>query len=271
MLNEPPNRNSSDQKQSVKLRIPSVSPIFTISMLIVGFLTFLARFRADALSDVILQRLGIQGAAVLEQYQLYRLFTAQILLEQFYPPLAYLGIIQALLSLYTLYIVGSSMERLWGNTRFALVYVLGGTTGAIVSLLLVASGVIPADIYLVTAPNAILAVLGAEWVYMFKHRRLYTRQGQLRRNYLIGLAVLNLIVGAFVARVDLFGLLGGLVGGGILATIISPLHLPRPHPDEPGALLGEDVNPLHRRTLMLTLYASVLASALLLGARFAIL
>lgn len=264
MLNEPPNRNSSDEKHHIQLRIPSVSPVFTLGALVVLVLMFIVRFNANPETDIFLRQLGIQGNAVLSQAQTYRLITAQLLMEQVKPPLAFIGLLQTILTLYTLYIVGTSTERLWGNLRFALAFFLGGAAGGTVSLMLVPLRIVPADVYLVAAPNAVMSVLAAEMVYMTRHRKLYTRRGQLRRAYLTGLLIANLVFGAFAPRVDLFGMIGALIGGAILAYFIAPLHLPRRHPDDPNTLLGEDVNPLRTRTIAITLYTLALGLLVLI-------
>jgi hypothetical protein len=137
-----------------------------------------------------------------------------------------------------------------------------------VSLALIAVNLVPLDMVMSAGGNAVLAVLAAEQVYLYKHRKLYGKRGQQRRMYLTVLAVLVLVLGALAPRTDLFGLLGGMAGGATLAAFISPFHLPRPHPDEPGALLGEDVNPLQTRVIPLALYVSALLSVLILGVFF---
>lgn len=268
MLNEPPNRKPSENApdQQIKLRIPLAQPAFTILLLFILVALFLARIPNTLPDDPILNQLGAQGSAILLGGQPYRLLTAQLLLEQPYRGSRLIvGIISLGISLYTLYIVGNGAERLWGHGRFAVIYFLGGIAGALVSLLVIPLNLMPIDVYFAAAPNAILAVLAGEVVYMYRHRNLWGLRGMQRRIFLVTLAFVNLLVGAFAPRVDLFGLIGGIIGGAVLAWFVAPLHMPRPHPDEPGALLGEDMNPLRRSWVVIAVYSTALVGLLALG------
>ncbi len=269
MLNEPPDRNPSEAdsaNQQLKLRIPLVQPAFMLLMLATLVAFFLVRIPTAPESDPLLIRLGAQGSAILERTQVYRLFSAQLLLEQPYWGSGFVaGLLSGLVSLYTFYIVGTGAERLWGHLRFALVFLLGGLAGTLLTMIFIGLNLVPADVFLATAPNAIMAVLAGEVVYMYRHRKLWGLRGAQRRIFLGGLASINLVLGAFASRVDLFGLLGGLIGGAVLAWYVAPLHLPRPHPEEPGALLGEDVNPLRSQWVTLALYVTALVGLLALG------
>ncbi len=269
MLNEPNNRNPSENAQAgagrVTLRIPSVLPIVTWVIGLVLLLVLLARITATPQTDQVLTTLGIQGSAVLEEAQSLRLVSSLLLLAQPYRMQWLVPGLSALLSLYTLYIVGNGAERLWGHLRFGLLYLIGGAAGCLVTLVLVAFGVVPASIALVGAPNAIMALLGGEVIYMYRHRKLYSTRGRQRQIFLGSIALLNLVLGAFAPTVDLFGMIGGLLGGALLAWYVAPLHMLRPHPDEPGALLGEDVNPLRGQLVPLALYVTGLVGLLALG------
>ena len=264
MLNDPNDRNSSDRPSQVSLRIPSATPLFTGVIQMILILLFVLRSIAGS-PDPAVAAMAVQGEAVLERAQVYRLITAQLLLVLPAGRLWLLGLVQALFSLYTLYIVGNEMEKLWGNVRFGLVYVLGGASGGLLTLILIPTGFITMDAFWMMGSTAIMATLGAQLVYMVKHRKLYGNRGVQRRNFLIGVGVINLLIAALVPQVDVVGMVGGLISGIVLSIYISPYHLPRPHPEEPNALLGEDVNPLNTRIAALVAYVSVLVSAVLLG------
>lgn len=255
MLNQPPDRNPSESPktpaQPVTLHIPSVTPVVTVSLLIVCALMWLVRILNTAPADVTLSAFALQGDALLVQRQYYRLLTSLLLLEG----VSVVGILQALLSLYTLYIVGIPTEKLWGSLRMGLVYVLGGLSGAVLSVLSVPLGILDINALMVSAPNAIMALVGAELVYLYKHRVLYRQKARIRQYYLAGLAVLNLLVGAFAPHVDLLGMLAGIGGGALLAAYISPYMLPRQHPDHPNALIADDGNPLRLRWVALSIYS----------------
>ncbi|MEM6282879.1 MAG: rhomboid family intramembrane serine protease [Chloroflexota bacterium] len=268
MLNEPPDKNASESTGQLTLRIPTVTPAFTAVMLVLLFLLTLVRIPTGPEADTLLQVFGVSGEGALQNRQAYRALTALFLLEQPYATGAaslITGLIALVISLYSFYIIGTSAERLWGHVRFGLVYFLGGMAGTLTTLIFVGAGAIPVGALVVGAPAGIVATLGGEIIYMYRHRKLYGQRGQQRRGFLGMLVLLNLIAGAFAARTDLFGLLGALIGGAVLAWYIAPVHLPRPHPEDPGALLGEDVNPITRRLVPLAVYATGLVALLALA------
>ncbi|MEL6149446.1 MAG: rhomboid family intramembrane serine protease [Chloroflexota bacterium] len=268
MLNEPPDKNPSENAGQLTLRIPTVTPAFTAVMLVLLFLLTLVRIPTGPDEDTLLRLFAVSGDGALMNGQSYRALTSLFLLEQPYATSAasiITGIIALVINLYSFYIIGTSAERLWGHLRFGLVYFLGGMAGTLTTLIFVGAGAIPQAALIVGAPAAIMATLSGEIIYMYRHRKLYGQRGQQRRGFIGTLVLLNMVVGAFASRTDLFGLLGALIGGAVLAWYISPVHLPRPHPEDAGALLGEDVNPLKRRLLPLAVYGTGLVALLALA------
>ena len=58
---------------------------------------------------------------------------------------------------------------------------------------------------------------------------------------------------------------GGLIGGLALSWVISPILNLRQHPDHPGELLGEDINPLRKHYWFVSIYATVLVVLTFVG------
>ncbi len=253
MVNEPPKKKP---RQQVSLRIPSVSPLLTYLMLFCSGALVLSGIASVETAESLIATLGVNVIAVVNDAQFYRPFSALFLNANPQGPNPAINLAHAASTLYLLYIIGSSTERLWGHVRYALVFILGGMAGAVLSMSLSAP-----NVFLVAAANGVLAAGGAELVYLYKHRKLLGRNGRRRRNYLAALMAINLVLAFFAANVDLWGPLGGLIGGAVLGWAISPFHVVRMHPDEPGALLGEDVNPLARRAWVPLVYGAVLAGA----------
>jgi membrane associated rhomboid family serine protease len=244
-------------KQKVTLRIPSVPPLFTYALLVTLLVVALAHFTAPPDADMVLNRLGLEGNAVLEGGQYWRIITALLLTATPAEPGLLSGVFGGfllLVTLYTLYTVGIEMEKLWGTPRAILVYTLGGASGAAITLLTVPLGLLEPNLPLSAATAGILALIGAEMVYLYKHRRLYRKMAPQRQAFLLVIVLVNLILSAFSARTDFIGAFFALIGGGVLAAFISPYMLPRQHPDDPDALLAEDINPLSRRPIPVTIY-----------------
>jgi membrane associated rhomboid family serine protease len=242
-----PDKPKNSAEGRVALRIPSGRAVFTYLLMFVLLMIAVAHVTTAPEVDGIQAQLGLQAAAVLEGLQYFRLVSALLLVPT--PAtttvLGYLlGIVAAVVALYTLYSVGMEMEALWGTPRTLLVYSLGGMFGGSVTLLLAALGLYSREAALATATGGVLAMAGAQVVYLYKHRRLYRAMVPRRQAFLGVLVTLNLVLSALSGRVDFVGTLAACIGGAVLAAFVSPFMLPRQHPDDPNALLAEDVNPL---------------------------
>jgi rhomboid protease GluP len=156
------------------------------------------------------------------------------------------------------------------DDRISQAVLLGGLAGSILSMLLG-----DLDMYSVGASGAVFSILGAEFVYLYHHRRLMGDAGRARRQSLITFGILNLLFGLASAipgsamRVDNWAHIGGLIGGVILAWFISPILTLKEHPDHPGELLGVDTNPLNRRYWVVSLYATALVVLVFVGVSLA--
>jgi rhomboid protease GluP len=144
--------------------------------------------------------------AIVQTGEYYRLITAMFL----HGSLAHL-----FFNAYALYAIGATVERLFGSVRFSIIYLLGGLSGSVASLIFT-----PAPS--VGASAAIFALLGAEAVFFFVHRDLFGVTGRRRLGNLVFVAVVNLLLGAASPMIDNWGHVGGLFGGVVLAWFIGP-------------------------------------------------
>ncbi len=268
---EPPPAPTPEQppRQRVMLHIPSVKPTATYLLIALNVAIFLLR----ALSADVDEQVFLWGANhppdVLLNGEYYRLLSSMFLHASIYGPsggLAPANFLHLFFNMYILYAVGTSLERLFGHTRFVIVYLLGGLAGSILSMLLGSF-----NSYSVGASGAVFAILGAEFVYLYHHRKLMGEAGRARRQSLLWFGVINLAFGLLstlqgsAMRIDNWAHLGGLAGGLILAWFISPILTLQAHPDHPGELLGVDTNPLARRYWIVSVYATVLVVLVFLG------
>jgi membrane associated rhomboid family serine protease len=129
----------------------------------------------------------------------YRLLTAQFV---------HGGVLHLLFNMYVLYVVGPGLEQALGRLRFAVLFGLSGLTGAVASYLFNDPRVLS-----VGASGAIFGLLGAVLVVQHKLGRQTTE--------IIGLLVLNLVLGFVLPNVDWRAHLGGLIAGSLLAAAIA--------------------------------------------------
>ncbi len=258
-------------RQQIMLHIPTVQPYVVYGLLGVMIAIFVLR----ALSRTFDFEVFLWGANhqpdVLSQGEFYRLFTSMFLHASIYAPngtFALQNSLHLLFNAYILFVSGSAVERLFGHARFSIIFVLGGMTGSILSCVLGS----PMS-YSVGASGAVFAVLGAEFVYIFKHRKLLGAQGRRQMQSLITLAAFNLLFGFLsttspsAMRIDNWAHLGGALGGLALAWFIAPDLIFRRHPHIPSELLAEDRNPLQRHYRTVSLYVAGMLGVLIVASQ----
>src|SRR5690554_2793697 len=147
------------------------------------------------------EQLFVLGAKVNELIahgQYWRLFTAMFL---------HVGLIHLFFNSYALYIYGPIVEKLFGKTRFALIYIGSGLYGSLSSYLFSSN---PAA----GASGAIFGLMGS--LLYFRQRKKDT----FRRIFgpqLIIIILINLFYGSVQPSIDNWGHIGGLVGGYLIA------------------------------------------------------
>ncbi len=201
-------------KDAKRARTPRADlPLLTYALMAVNGCFFLAGFLMPELEWELFLRGALIPQLVAGQGEVYRLFTAMFLHGS-------LG--HVFFNVYALYIVGRSVEPIFGRIRFLLIYLLGGLTGSALSLAL--GGLDGAS---VGASGAVFAIFAAQAVHLYQHRGVYANvQGQLR--HMGFLIAINLVIGfAPGSRIDNWGHIGGMFGGALLAWRIGP-RLARP-------------------------------------------
>lgn len=111
-----------------------------------------------------------------------------------------------------LYFLGNEMEILLGKGRFILLYFGSGIAGYIASFAFT-------PVVSVGSSTALFGLLGAIIYYYWKYRYMYRFQ-QLGMQYSL-LIIMNVIMGFFNSSIDQFGHLGGLVGGFLIAGVVT--------------------------------------------------
>lgn len=234
-------------------RPPADRPALTYMLIAVNALIFLARYLPSEMGIQLFAGGALYPPAVVERGEIYRLLTAMFLHGS-------LGHI--FFNMYALYIVGSTLEPVFGRLRFALIYLLGGLAGSVLSLAL-GDYAVPS----VGASGAVFAIFAAEAVHLYQHRWLYANvQGRLQ--HMVFLIAMNLFIGFLPgSRIDSWGHIGGMLGGFALAWRIAP-RLRRPTaPIRSMNELGRkwDANPLRLHLPELVIYAFALAAVLALA------
>ena len=249
----PPGKARPPARRQRPPRPPADRPILTWILIAVNALIFLARYLP--MNIQLFASGSLYPPAVVEGGEVYRLLTAMFL---------HGGVGHIFFNMYALHIVGGALEPIFGRLRFALIYLLGGLTGSVMSLAL-GDYAVPS----VGASGAVFAIFAAEAVHLHRHRWLYANvQGRLQ--HMGFLIAMNLVIGFLPgSRIDNWGHIGGMLGGLALTWRIAP-RLRRPTAPMPIRSMRElsekwDANPLRLHPPALVIYGLALAAALALA------
>lgn len=221
--NTPPSPN-----HRVRITLPTVQPILTYIILgIIGVIYLYGNSLGALQSQLFMLDWAKINERILYDGEYYRLFTSIFF---------HLDMMHILFNGYALYLFGRDVESLFGHVRFALIYVLGGITASLASLLYT-------DAVSIGASGAIFAIFSAMGVYLHRHRHLYGDGAQRRLSQMGILALINIGFGLLPdANIDNAAHIGGLVGGFILAWFICPEFEVQRDLIQPGGVRIVDVN-----------------------------
>jgi rhomboid protease GluP len=251
-----PIEDAQSTRPSLIFRVPLIQPIVTYVLLAINIVVFaLGTLNPDV--QISLFTFGVSSPReVLLGGDYYRLITAMFL---------HGGLMHIFFNAYALYVIGAYVERLFGHARFAVIYLLGGVAGSILSVIM---GDLGQNIGSVGASGAVFAIFGAEMVYLYRHRELLGQRGRDQLRNLLVLLAVNFFIGVVSGvpgarvRIDNWAHLGGLLGGLVLTWFIGPRFVAAPHPAAADTLVADDTNPIQTKYWAISLYVIVLVGVL---------
>ncbi|MGI8889985.1 MAG: rhomboid family intramembrane serine protease [Chthoniobacterales bacterium] len=167
-----------------------------------------------------LQNLGaLEPAAVIADHEYWRLLTALFL---------HYGILHLGVNLLGLYILGPSLERLIGATKFILGYLLSGLGSSAGVVILWSLGLTKSDL-LVGASGCIMGVIGISAGLLIRHRQSPLAGRQLKN--FIAIVAIQTAFDLWRPEVSLSAHLSGFASGLLLGVLVAsnqriPEHMP---------------------------------------------
>jgi len=209
--------------------------LFTIVFLVMNFFVFLLMWQASGMSttvlwagfpEPVLYAFGAKTNYLIRyKHEWWRLVTPMFIHVNLLPHL--------LINMYSLWVIGPWVEKLYGSARFVVFWVVTGIAGVLASYLSVIPGSHPGIIasFLIKshddpsagASGALFGLVGVLFVFGVKYRRELPEG--FKRAFgtgLLPIILLNLAIG-FIGRgfIDNAAHMGGLLSGAALASVVS--------------------------------------------------
>lgn len=132
------------------------------------------------------------------------------------PVLLHASVLHIGFNMYALYSLGPELERHFGHARFLALYLLAGFSGVVLSFLLTIAPSLGAS-------TAVFGLLAAQGVFAYRNQRIFGRQARAAIRSIINIAAINLLIG-LTPGIDMWGHVGGLIGGLIFAGFAAPVY-----------------------------------------------
>ena len=198
--------NGTNERKNKKMEkiFSSKKPIVTwiiIALCIIMF--FVSGMGYDTYTLV---KYGANFSGLVRNGELYRLVTYMFL---------HAGIVHIGLNMYSLYVVGPRVEDFFGKWKYALIYFISGICGGLLSI-----GVTP-NVVSVGASGAIFGLFGALIYFGYNYRGYI---GAMIRSQVVPIVIYNLFMGLFIPGIDMWGHVGGLIGGILTANMVGTIE-----------------------------------------------
>jgi rhomboid protease GluP len=166
----------------------------------------LMEFAGGSMNESTMRAFGVKSNFEINQGEIWRFIT---------PIFLHIGLLHLAFNSYALWIVGPQVEKLYGASRFLLLYILTGIAGVLASYwyhpLIVSAG----------ASGAIFGLFGVLLVFSFRYRKTIPAffSKALGKGILLTVGI-NLVIGFMIPQVDNSAHIGGLIAGCLLATVV---------------------------------------------------
>ena len=166
----------------------------------------------DALTSV-LTTYGAKDNSLIMAGQYWRFVT---------PIFLHANLLHVGLNMLNFFVLGIIIERLVGHLRYLLIYLVTGVVSIIASFHFA-----PQEVS-VGASGAIFGLVGAYSLFILAHRRAFPRGGIPALTWIVLVIGVNLSIGLFIANVDNYAHVGGLLCGCLLGWWFTPRYVLSP-------------------------------------------
>lgn len=186
---------------------PKAKPVLTYLLLVVTILIFGAQYLSQTLyGGDFPAAFGAKINSSIMQGELWRLLT---------PAFLHGSVMHLAANMYALLVLGPGLERYYGHLRFAMLYFCGALTGNVASFLFSPNASLGAS-------TAIFGLIVAQGIFVLQNKKFF---GNRATRMILNIAFVVLInLGISLAPgIDMWGHIGGFVGGAVFAALAGPV------------------------------------------------
>lgn len=198
--------NNTNEKKNKKMEkiFSSKKPIVTYTIIALCIIMFIVSGGGFNIESLIL--FGANYGPLVRNGAIYRLVTCMFL---------HGGLIHIVLNMYSLYIIGPRVEDFFGKKKYLLIYFLSGISASLLSV-----GLNP-NVVSIGASGAIFGLFGA-LIYFGNNYRGYI--GAIVKSQIVPIVIYNILLGFFIPGIDVYGHIGGLIGGLLTANMLGTIE-----------------------------------------------
>ena len=198
--------NVSNERKNKKMEkiFSSKKPIITYAIIVLCMVMFVVSGFGLSTEKLIL--FGANVSVLVKNGEFLRLITYMFL---------HGGFMHIFLNMYSLFIVGPRVEDFFGKWKYLLIYLISGITGGLLSVAM------NGNVISVGASGAIFGLFGALLYFGYNYRGYI---GSIIRSQILPIVMYNLIIGLFIPGIDMWGHVGGLIGGVIVANMLGTIE-----------------------------------------------
>ena len=198
------NRTNERKNKKMEKIFSSKKPIVTYSLIALCVIMFIISEFGYSTQALLL--FGANYGPLVKSGEIYRLITCMFL---------HGGIIHLGLNMYSLYIIGPRVEDFFGKWKYLLIYFISGISASLLSIGL------NNNVISVGASGAIFGLFGSLIYFGYSYRGYV---GALVKGQVIPIVMYNLIMGFFIPGIDMWGHIGGIIGGIITANMLGTIE-----------------------------------------------
>ena len=196
--------NQTNERKNAKMEkiFSTKKPIITYIMIALCVLVYII----NLFTNNLLMVLGANVGLFVKAGQLCRLVTFMFL---------HVEVIHLLCNMYALYVVGPRVEDFFGKKKFLLIYFISGISASLLSVGL------NENVSSVGASGAIFGLFGALLYFGYAYRGYV---GTMVRSEILPVIIINLLISFMLPGIDVWGHIGGLIGGIIAAYMVGTIE-----------------------------------------------